>query len=116
MGCASCGQRYNRVRRPTSSHGPAVRRAQIAARRALVRKASKEGVAPVSSPDENQKREVFVQPDTPAGVIVTNPEIAVEPATGIPISVITGGEEPSKSLGDTLVKPITVVDGLGQGD
>ncbi len=116
MGCSSCGQRYTRAARSVSVNPVvAARRSQIAARRALVRKSLQAGVAPVSAPDE-VKREVVVQPDVAAGVIIPPSTVEVEPATGIAISVITGGEDPSKSLGDTTVQPVSIVNGLGQGD
>lgn len=114
MGCASCGQRYTRrSNTPTASHGAILRRSQIAARRAAARKLQEE-TQNMSAPDET-KREVFVQPDTPAGVVIPPSNVEVEPATGIAISVIKTGEGPT-SLGDTTVKPITVANGLGQGD
>lgn len=109
MGCGSCGQRY-RGRVPVSSAASIARRQQLAERRAALRN---QGVT--VAPDETS-RVVRVQPDTPAGVVIPNPEVAVEPATGIPISVIKGGEDPTKSLGETKVPPISIADGLGQGE
>lgn len=115
MGCSSCGQRYTRAARSASVNPVvAARRSQIAARRALVRKSLQSGVT-VSSPDET-KKEVVVQPDVAAGIVIPPSTVEVEPATGIAISVITGGEDPSKSLGDTTVQPVSIVNGLGQGD
>lgn len=112
MGCASCGQRYSRGgAQALSSPSATARRQRIALHRAAVRRQRQE----VTSMTDD-KQQVVVQPDTPAGVVVSHTEVPVEPATGIAISVITGGEDPSKSLGDTLVKPISVTDGLGQGD
>lgn len=102
MACSSCGRRYSARKRPTSPSQQQVRRAPVG-----FRNPNKKAVI-VADPTEQAQG--MIQPDPPAGIVIPAPDYAVEPATGIPLSVILTGECPENSLGETTLAPITTGD------
>lgn len=103
MACSSCGRRYNAARkRPAGPTQQQVRRAPVG-----FRNPNKKAVV-VADPKESTQG--IIQPDPPAGIVIPAPDYAVEPATGIPLSVILTGECPENSLGETTLAPITTGD------
>lgn len=66
--------------------------------------------------DPKEQTQGMIQPEPTEASIVPVPDYPVDPSTGIPISVITTGECPENSLGETELAPITAVDGYEKSE
>jgi hypothetical protein len=105
MACSSCGQRYRKATRPALSQSHGMR----AARRASRQYGYTQQVSTDMSKEPAQSSTPVEQPQPAQAETVVRQEFAVEPVTGLPLSVITDGTFPQNSLGDTQPAPITGV-------
>ena len=102
MGCSTCGRRYTPQR---SSAAIPVNKTQKAKNPPSVSRNPNRRAVVMKSQDTDPSKGI-IQPQPEAGVIVPAPDYPVEPAIGIPLSVITTGECSENSLGKTTIASV----------